>query len=199
MALRLHRIHPEASRAQLPPPASLPRLPSRVPRAAPAAPEFSSSRTASSAREKGLLGCGLGFALARRVAALTGRVLGAGGTGKVPCRRAFCSFCSCFLVTIQPPVCPRWGGRCFQRGSWRRDGPQGGEQQEGEGGPGRPAQGWNAADPGTGVSPLLCSEAPPRKDASKAEPGPSRRRCHPSCFCFSAGRCLGSSGVRMLT
>lgn len=161
MALRLHRIHSEASRAQLPPPAFLPRLPSRVPRAAPAAPKFSSSssKTVSSAWEKGLLGCWLGFALARRVADLTGRVLGAGGTGKVPCRRAFCSCCSCFLVTIQPPVCPRLEGCCFQCGSWRRDGPQGGEQQEGEGGPGRPAQGWNAADPGTSVSPLLCSEA----------------------------------------
>lgn len=48
--------------------------------------------------------------------------------------------------------------------------------------------------------PLCRSEAPPAEGRLQSRPRPQPgRRCHPSCFCFSAGRCSGSSGVRMRT
>lgn len=54
----------------------------------------------------------------------------------------------------------------------------------GRGGPG---------GPGTGVSSLRCSEAPPRKGDLQSRPGSQPgRRCHARRFCFGAGRCGGA-------
>lgn len=69
-------------------------------------------------------------------------------------------------------------------------------QEEGEG--------LGTSHPGTDTSQsraLLCRSGAPRAGGRlQSRPGPQPgRRCHPSCFCFSAGRCLGSSGVRMRT
>lgn len=69
-------------------------------------------------------------------------------------------------------------------------------QEEGEG--------LGTSHPGTDTSQshaLLCRSGAPRAGGHlQSRPGPQPgRRCHPSCFCFSAGRCLGSSGVRMRT
>lgn len=157
-------------------------------------PRFSSSRkTISSTWEKGLSDSWFGFGYCDRD--LRGQrhtddVVDALAAQR---RHVFGSDCHCFFTRIQASIRSPVGRVLFLvqlEGLICR---ARGYEEGGAAGDGPPGDGL-ARVPGTSLSPLCGSEVPPKQ--TRPQPG---HRCHPSRFCFGAGRCLGRSGVRMRT
>lgn len=156
-----------------------------------------------SAAEKGLPGCPCGFALAEKAAdvPVTG-TSGASGAGKARQGPVFWDCCSVSLRSCRTQLALPSEDRCFQYCGKGRGDPQSKGRKEGVGweSPTGGCPTWGRTSTGSrnqSVS-LRCFGAPPPAERRlQSRPGSGRRpgrRCHPSCFCFSAGRCLGVQG-----
>lgn len=200
-ALRARRPQKRPAAPRLPYRGRAPRLPSRCSFSA-GGPQSRRSKTASSTGDTGPSVRQLvwfGFSDGHGARYRRGIPVGAGGGERARSTRAQLSRAQTRVLWLvrrsQASATSSAGGMLFLvriEGMHRRA--RG--QEEGEG--------LGTSHPGTDTSQsraLLCRSGAPRAGGRlQSRPGPQPgRRCHPSCFCFSAGRCLGSSGVRMRT